>query len=87
MSDKQLYAAPPSGYKMRASRVLRTIGERLQELRRSGLSVLVAEQNVDFALALADRVLILGEDGVIAWTGTRDELVDDPGPIHRYLGL
>jgi len=70
-----------------APAVLRTIGERLQELRRSGLSVLVAEQNVDFALALADRVLILGEDGVIAWTGTRDELVDDPGPIHRYLGL
>ena len=70
-----------------APAVLRTIGERLQELRRSGLSVLVAEQNVDFALALADRVLILGEDGVIAWTGTRDELVGDPGPIHRYLGL
>lgn len=70
-----------------APAVLRTIGERLQELRRSGLAVLVAEQNVDFALALADRVLILGEDGTIAWSGTRDDLVDDPGPIHRYLGL
>ncbi|MDQ2625186.1 MAG: ABC transporter ATP-binding protein [Actinomycetota bacterium] len=70
-----------------APAVLRTIGERLQELRRSGLSVLVAEQNVDFALALSDRVLILGEDGTIAWSGSRDDLIADPDPIHRYLGL
>jgi branched-chain amino acid transport system ATP-binding protein len=70
-----------------APAVLRTIGARLQELRRSGLSVLVAEQNVDFALALSDRVLILGEDGTIAWSGSRDDLIADPDPIHRYLGL
>ncbi|MDT0156444.1 ABC transporter ATP-binding protein [Microbacterium sp. ARD32] len=70
-----------------APAVLRVIGERLQELRATGLSVLVAEQNVDFALALSDRVLILGEEGAIAWAGSRAGLVADPTPVHRYLGL
>lgn len=70
-----------------APAVLRVIGERLQELRASGLSVLVAEQNVDFALALSDRVLILGEHGRIAWSGSRDDLIADPTPIHTHLGL
>jgi len=70
-----------------APAVLRTITERLQTLRTTGLAVLVAEQNVDFALALSDRVLILGEEGAIAWRGTPAELQEDPEPIHRYLGL
>jgi len=70
-----------------APAVLRVIGERLQELRATGLSVLVAEQNVDFAMSLSDRVLILGENGSIVWTGSRADLIADPAPIHRHLGL
>jgi branched-chain amino acid transport system ATP-binding protein len=70
-----------------APAVLRVIEERLQELRATGLSVLVAEQNVDLALALSDRVFILGEHGRLAWSGTSAELVADAGPIHRHLGL
>ncbi len=70
-----------------APAVLRVIGERLQELRATGLSVLVAEQNVDFAMSLSDRVLILGEHGSIVWTGSRADLIADPTPIHRHLGL
>ena len=70
-----------------APAVLRVIRDRLLELRASGLSVLVAEQNVDLALALSDRVAILGEEGRIAWTGSSRSLVGDPGPIHLHLGL
>jgi len=70
-----------------APAVLRVIGERLQELHATGLSVLVAEQNVDFAMSLSDRVLILGENGSIVWTGSRADLIADPAPIHRHLGL
>lgn len=70
-----------------APAVLRVIRERLQELRIAGLSVLVAEQNVDLALALSDRVAILGEHGSVAWTGPSRTLVGDPGPIHTHLGL
>lgn len=67
--------------------VIRVIEERLQELRNTGLAVLVAEQNVDLALSLSDRVLILGEHGTIAWSGTSEELADDVTPIRRYLGI
>lgn len=70
-----------------APAVLRVIEDRLQDLRQTGLSVLVAEQNVDLALALSDRVMILGEDGKMAWSGDSAGLVSDPEPIHKYLGL
>jgi branched-chain amino acid transport system ATP-binding protein len=70
-----------------APAVLRVIEDRLQELRQTGLSVLVAEQNVDLALALSDRVMILGEDGQMAWSGDSASLVRDPVPIHKHLGL
>lgn len=70
-----------------APAVLRVIRDRLLELRASGLSVLVAEQNVDLALALSDRVAILGEEGRVVWQGPSRLLVGDPGPIHLHLGL
>jgi branched-chain amino acid transport system ATP-binding protein len=70
-----------------APAVLRVIEDRLQELRMTGLSVLVAEQNVDLALSLSDRVVILGEDGRVAWTGESARLTVDPSPIHSHLGL
>ena len=70
-----------------APSVLRVIRERLQELRTLGLSVLVAEQNVDLAFALSDRVVIIGEEGTVAWEGRSRLLVADPSPIHTYLGL
>ena len=70
-----------------APAVLRMITDRLQELRMTGLAVLVAEQNVDLALALSDRVFILGEQGRMVWTGDSASLVTDPAPIHLHLGL
>jgi branched-chain amino acid transport system ATP-binding protein len=70
-----------------APAVLRVIEERLQNLRSSGLSVLVAEQNVDFALSLSDRVVILGEHGSVVWTGPPSSLVANAAPIHEHLGL
>ena len=70
-----------------APAVLRVIEDRLQELRATGLSVLVAEQNVDLALALSDRVLILGDDGRMAWEGESKHLTVDSSPIRSHLGL
>ena len=70
-----------------APAVLRIIRDQLQELRLMGLTVLVAEQNVDFALALSDRVVILGEHGRIVWEGSPSSLVADASPIHQHLGL
>jgi branched-chain amino acid transport system ATP-binding protein len=70
-----------------APAVLRVIEERLQALRESGLAVLVAEQNVDLALALSDRVVILGESGRIVWEGSPASLAADARPVHQHLGL
>lgn len=70
-----------------APAVLDTIQDRLQELRSTGLSVLIAEQNVDLALALSDRVYILGEHGTVAWTGTAEELNQAPELLGLHLGL
>lgn len=70
-----------------APAVLDTIEDRLQELRTTGLSVLVAEQNVDLALALSDRVYILGEQGTVAWTGDAGELDQAPELLGVHLGL
>ncbi|AYY13345.1 ABC transporter ATP-binding protein [Actinobacteria bacterium YIM 96077] len=70
-----------------APTVLEVIRERLTQLRNTGLSVLVAEQNVDFALAISDRVFILGEHGSMAWSGPSETLHDDPEPLHQHLGL
>jgi branched-chain amino acid transport system ATP-binding protein len=70
-----------------APAILRTIREQLQSLRLMGLTVLVAEQNVDLAIALSDRVLIIGEHGRIAWEGPSRSLLVNPAPIHTHLGL
>jgi branched-chain amino acid transport system ATP-binding protein len=70
-----------------APTVLDLIRDRLRHLRGTGQSVLVAEQNVDLALELADTVAILGEDGRMVWTGPVDDLRADAGPITTHLGL
>jgi branched-chain amino acid transport system ATP-binding protein len=70
-----------------APAVLDVIEDRLQELRQTGLAVLVAEQNVDLALSLSDRVYILGDHGKLGWSGSSADLVADPGVISKHLGL
>lgn len=70
-----------------APAVLDLIRDRLRQLRGTGQSVLVAEQNVDLALDLADTVAILGEEGRMVWQGSVRRLRSDPAPIARHLGI
>ena len=58
----------------------------LAELRREGLTVLVAEQQVPLALELADRGYVL-DHGRIGLAGTSEELAADPGVRQAYLGV
>jgi branched-chain amino acid transport system ATP-binding protein len=69
-----------------APTVLDVIQDRIAGLRGTGLSVLIAEQNVDLALDMADRVVII-DDGENPWTGTPAELRADPQTLERYLGV
>jgi branched-chain amino acid transport system ATP-binding protein len=58
----------------------------LIQLRRSGLSALLIEQNVAFAVAVADRVFIM-EKGRIARECTPSEIINDEELVRRYLAV
>ncbi len=58
----------------------------LRRLRDSGVTILVAEQNLGFATALADHAVIL-ETGRLVWTGAMAGLTADQALRTRYLGV
>ena len=70
-----------------APSVLDVIHDRIEGLRGTGLSTLIAEQNVDLALDMADRVIILDDTGTIPWSGTAEALRADAGVLERYLSI
>lgn len=61
--------------------------DRLIQLKETNLAVLLAEQNVDFALAIADRASVLGDGGAIAWTGTAEQIKSQPALFAELVGL
>jgi branched-chain amino acid transport system ATP-binding protein len=60
--------------------------QALAELKGQGLTLLVAEQQVPLALALADRGYVL-ENGVIGLSGTAADLAENPAVQRAYLGI
>jgi branched-chain amino acid transport system ATP-binding protein len=62
------------------------LGEQIARLKREGLTILLAEQNVDFSLSLADRVYVL-EKGVVRYEGTAGAFRADESIRHQYLAL
>jgi branched-chain amino acid transport system ATP-binding protein len=58
--------------------------ERVAELKSTGLSIVLAEQNLEFVMALADRVYIL-EKGEVRFTGTPADLRADERIVHQFL--
>lgn len=57
----------------------------LKEINRSGVTVILVEQNIRAALAIADRAVILVE-GKIRHEGLASELAGDPVVAKLYLG-
>jgi branched-chain amino acid transport system ATP-binding protein len=66
--------------------VIETLLEKTRELKGQGLTILLAEQGVDFSLALADRVYVL-EKGSIRHRGSAAELRNDTTLRERLLAL
>lgn len=58
----------------------------IRRLREEGTTILLVEQNVSEALALADRAYVL-ESGRIVKSGAASLLARDPGLREAYLGL
>ena len=57
----------------------------IQDLHRSGSTILLVEQNAQAALNVADRGYVL-ETGKVVTTGTGQELLENPAIKKAYLG-
>ena len=69
-----------------APKVCLDIAEALRRLNReSGLTILITEQNVNFALTLAERLYVL-ETGEVRLSGSVEELQENPALKEAYFG-
>ena len=58
----------------------------ISELRAAGTTMLLVEQKVEAALAVADRIAFI-ENGRIREHATPESLARDPEPLTRYVGV
>ena len=65
---------------------VRELGRLLQELRSRGTTVLLIEQNLGFALRLADYVYIMNK-GRIVYESTPEDIASNNDIKARYLGM
>jgi len=66
--------------------VTHRILDTVAELRRSGVAILLVEQQVKSALRICDRILLI-ENGVIQHDAPARELAANPVPLERYIGV
>lgn len=67
--------------------IIEEIGEKLKRLNEErGLSILIAEQNLDFCLSISKRAYILN-NGSISHETTRHELIQNKTILHELLGV
>ena len=66
--------------------IVQQIGDIIVELKRRGLTILLVEQNFDFAARLADRHYVV-EHGRVVDCLTRAEAAAKPQKIHAYLSV
>jgi len=66
--------------------VVASLLEQVGRLKREGLTIVLAEQGVEFTLALADRVYVL-EKGAVVYEGSAASLRDDAALREQLLTL
>ena len=66
--------------------VVEMLREQLGRLKASGLTIILAEQNVRFVSGLGDRVYIL-EKGMVRYRGSMAEFLADDEARQAYLAL
>lgn len=69
-----------------APRIVKDIFQIIVELRATGVSILLVEQNARAALQVADHAYVM-ELGAITMQGKAVDLAADPRVIESYLGL
>jgi len=66
--------------------IVQEVGALIRRLNAEGGTILLVEQNLAFALSIADRILIMTK-GAIVYSGTPDDIRNDPDITHRFLGM
>ena len=69
-----------------APRAVELLIERLQDINRSGVAILLVEQDVMNALELADRGYVINR-GQVSMSGASSALLADPAIREAYMGL
>jgi branched-chain amino acid transport system ATP-binding protein len=67
-------------------RLVREVFASLSAIRKAGVTVLLVEQNVAHALALADHACVL-ETGRVTLAGRAQDLAGDPRVREEFLGV
>ncbi len=60
--------------------------EKIAQVRKEGIGILLVEQNVQRAMGLADRAYVL-EGGRVVLSGSSQDVLNDPHVKVAYLGL
>ncbi len=68
-----------------APKLVKAIFDLVAAIRKTGVSILIVEQNARAALKVADRAAVM-EGGRIVLTGAAAELANDPRVAEAYLG-
>jgi branched-chain amino acid transport system ATP-binding protein len=66
--------------------VKKTVFDSIREISRTGVTILLVEQDVSLGFSLADRIYILAH-GKIAAEGTKEQLMNNRDIREIYLGL
>ncbi|PID15011.1 MULTISPECIES: ABC transporter ATP-binding protein [unclassified Sporosarcina] len=66
--------------------IIDQITDIINDLKKTGLSILVVEQNLKLACDVADRVLVMNK-GIIVWEGAPDALLQNKEVLQKYLGV
>ena len=66
--------------------VVQRLRDQIRELKRSGLTLVLAEQSLAFCLAVSDRVVVL-ENGHVRYSGTTSAFSSDAALRKRLLGV
>ena len=69
-----------------APRIVAEVGRTIARLKQEGQSIVLVEQNVNLALALADDVVMLNT-GRVVFAGSADEVRDQQALITQHLGV
>lgn len=64
--------------------IVETLRQQIAQLKKTGLTILLAEQSIEFSLSLSDRIYVL-EKGHLRFEGTPEQFRANPSIQEKYL--